>query len=144
MTSIPNLIFIAVIAGIAVALQGQFMGVIDRRAGTVTSVFLTYGIGGALALAWWLARRAPLENVRQIPWYAWSAGALGLIIVGGIGYTAPRLGLSRTMVITVAAQLAAAAIIEHFGLFASAERHFDIMRAGGFALMIGGVWMILE
>ncbi|MGZ5493363.1 MAG: DMT family transporter [Thermoanaerobaculia bacterium] len=40
--------------------------------------------------------------------------ALGLVIVGGIGFAAPRLGLSRTLVITVAAQLCAAVLIDQW------------------------------
>jgi transporter family-2 protein len=135
MTDLAIPILIAVVAGIAVALQGQFMGTTDRIAGTATSVFITYGVGGAIAAMIWLARGGPLQNVRQVPWYAWTAGALGLVIVGGIGYAAPRLGLSRTLVITVAAQLLAALLI---------DRALDAPRAIGFALTVAGVWLIVR
>jgi transporter family-2 protein len=36
------LIIIAVVGGVAVALQGQFMGLIDKGIGTRESVFITY------------------------------------------------------------------------------------------------------
>ncbi|HEX2120106.1 MAG TPA: DMT family transporter [Thermoanaerobaculia bacterium] len=135
MTELALPILIAVVAGIAVALQGQFMGTMDRTAGTITSVFITYGVGGAIAATIWLARGGPLQNVRQVPWYAWTAGALGLVIVGGIGYAAPRLGLARTLVITIAAQLLAALLI---------DRTLDAPRAIGFALTVAGVWLIVR
>jgi transporter family-2 protein len=138
------LVLVAVAAGIAVALQGQFMGAIDRAAGTTTSMFVTYGLGSVLALLLWLARRPGIEAVRQIPWYSWSAGAFGLVIVGGIGYAAPRLGLARTLVITVAAQLAAAVLIEHYGLFQSLSRRFTLDRAAGLLLVVSGVWLVLR
>ena len=138
------LILIAVAAGIAVALQGQFMGTINRTAGTATSVFVTYGVGAAIAAIFWLIRRDPHAPVREIPWYAWTAGALGLVIVGGIGYAAPRLGLSRTIIITIAAQLAAAMVIDHFGLFAAQPRALDVTRSAGFALTIVGAWLIVK
>ena len=41
------LILLAIVAGIAVALQGQFMGLLDRGFGTRESIFVTYA-GGAL------------------------------------------------------------------------------------------------
>jgi transporter family-2 protein len=36
---------IAVVGGMAVTLQGQFMGQMDRNIGTVESAFITYGVG---------------------------------------------------------------------------------------------------
>ena len=138
------LVLLAVAAGIAVALQGQFMGAMNRASGTVNGIFFTYGVGALLATTVWLFRRDRLEGVHAIPGYAWTAGALGLAIVGGIGFAAPRLGLARTLVITVAAQLLAAAIMEHFGLFSTPQRSFDLPRAAGFALTVAGVWLVVK
>jgi transporter family-2 protein len=138
------LILIAIAAGIAVALQGQFMGIMNRTAGTTTSVLATYGVGAIIATILWLTHRDTNPPMRDIPWYTWTAGALGLIIVGGIGYAAPRLGLSRTIIITIAAQLAAAMLIDHFGLFAAQHRAFDMTRAAGLALTIAGAWLIVK
>src|SRR5687768_12258849 len=138
------LIVIAILAGVAVALQAQFMGTMDRTVGTASSVFVTYGVGGITALLLWMARGSSLSAFSRIPWPAWSAGLLGLVIVGGIGYAAPRLGLSTTIVITVAAQLAAAAVIDHFALFGAAQRTFELTRAAGLAMTIGGVWLLVR
>lgn len=144
MTETILLIAIAAIAGIAVALQAQFMGIMDRTAGSVTSVFITYGTGAIGAVIVYLARRPPLAPIRQIPGYAWLAGALGLVIVGALGYAAPRLGLARAIVVVVAAQLLAALVIDHFGLFTAAQRPVDPSRALGFALTIAGVWLTMR
>ncbi|HYC61738.1 MAG TPA: DMT family transporter [Thermoanaerobaculia bacterium] len=137
-------LFIAVLAGIAVALQGQFMGTMTRAVGTGTSVLITYGIGALVAVVVWLTRRDPAVPIRDVPWYAWSAGILGLVIVGGIGFATPRLGLSRTIVITIAAQLAAAIVIDHFGWFGAQQRAFDVMRGAGMALTIIGAWLVVR
>ncbi len=135
MSSLLPLIIVAILAGVAVAIQGHFMGTMDRTAGTITSVLITYGLGAVIAAIIWLAKGRPVEGVKQIPWYAWSAGAFGLVIVAGIGYAAPRLGLARTLVVTVAAQLVAAMII---------DRQFDLTRAAGLALTIAGVWLVVQ
>lgn len=129
------LLLIAALAGIAVAIQGQFMGTMDRLAGTATSVLITYGLGAFIAAIIWLVKGRPLEGVKQIPWYAWSAGAFGLVIVAGIGYAAPRLGLARTLVVTIAAQLLAAMVI---------DRQFDLTRVAGLALTVAGVWVVVQ
>ena len=129
------LMLVAIAAGVAVALQGHLMGVLNRATGTVMAMLITYGLGGVMAAAIWLGSGARTVPVRHVPWYAWSAGAFGLVIVGGIGFAAPRLGLSRTIVITIAAQLIAAMFI---------ERSFDVSRAAGAALTIAGAWLIVR
>jgi bacterial/archaeal transporter family-2 protein len=129
------LILIATLAGIAVAVQGKVMGAMDRTVGTATSILITYGIGAIPATLFWLMKGRPTEGIRQIPWYGWSAGVFGLIIVGGIGYAAPRLGLAKTLVITVAAQLIAAMVL---------DRAFDLQRAAGLLLTIAGVWLVVR
>lgn len=139
-----TLLLIAAAAGVAVALQGQFMGDINRTSGTATAMFLTYGTGALLAAVIWLSTRPAAAGLARLPWYAWTAGALGLVIVGGIGYAAPRMGLSRTLIITVAAQLGAALIIEQFGLFGSTARPVDVTKVAGVLLAIAGVWLVVK
>lgn len=140
MSALPLLLLVAVIAGIAVAVQGELMGMLDRRLGTVTSVLVTYGLGALLAAAIWVVRKGTFEKARELPWYAWTAGGFGLVIVGGIGYAAPRLGLSRTLVVTVAAQLIAALVIDYF----AHGRAVDAWRVAGVALTIAGAWLIVK
>ena len=144
MSTFVLLCAIAVCVGIAVAFQGHFMGAMDRTAGTATSVFVTYGVGAVIAAMIWLGARGPSVAARQVPWYGWLAGPLGLVIVGGIGFAAPRLGLARTLVITVAAQMIAALVLDHFGVLGGVQRTFDGMRAAGLLLTVAGVWLIVK
>lgn len=139
-----GLVLIAALAGFAIALQGQLMGAIDRSVGTLNSVFITYGLGGLLAAIIWLASRQPLTGARHIPWYSWSAGAMGLVIVGAIGYSAPRLGLSRAMIVIVGAQILTAVVIDQFGLLGAPLRPVDLARGAGIALTMAGVWLVVR
>ncbi|HET7433076.1 MAG TPA: DMT family transporter [Thermoanaerobaculia bacterium] len=142
MTNSLPVLLVAVAAGVAVALQGQAMGAMNRSAGTATTTFVTYGSGALIACVIWLLRRTP--STAPLPWYGWTAGALGLVIVGGIAHAAPRIGLSRTLVITVAAQLLAALAIETFGWMGSSARPIDAGKLAGIALTIAGVWLVVR
>jgi len=96
MTNYVTLITVAALGGIAVSFQGQFMGLMDQRLGTKASVFITYASGGLVAaLAVLLSGGWTVKGWQNVPWYAFSAGLLGLLIVGTISYTVPRLGLTR-------------------------------------------------
>ena len=140
-----KLVLIAVIGGVASAFQGQFMGVIDSRVGSKESVFITYVSGGVLAaLVMLVARGGHLNLWHRVPWYTLTTGVLGLIVVGAIGFTAPRLGLGKAFTIMVASQLIAAVVLDHFGLFGAAARVLSVQRLVGLVVMILGVWLILK
>lgn len=143
MSSQQSLILIAALGGVAVGLQAQFMGLIDKRVGTLESMFITYGIGGlTIALLMMLQRQHNLSAAWDVlPWYAWTSGALGLIIVGTIGYSTPRLGLVTTLAIIVGTQFVTGAIIDHFGLIGADMRPLDLARVTGLGLIWVGIWL---
>ncbi len=145
MNSYAALVIIAAIGGAVAALQGQFMGLMDQSIGTRESVFITYAGGGILAGVVMLALRGGnLRAWQEAPWYTLSAGVLGLVIVGAIGYTVPRLGLSKSFTVFVAAMFIVAALIDHFGLLGAEVRTLGLTRLLGIGILILGVWLITK
>ena len=145
MGSIIPLIVIAVIGGVAVTLQAQFMGLMDRGIGSLESVFITYGSGGVLiGMVMLLNRGGNLSAWRGLPWYSLTAGLLGLIIVGTIGYSTPRLGLVVTLTILVASQFIVGALLDHFGILGAVWRPLDLPRLVGIWVMLLGVWLVVR
>jgi transporter family-2 protein len=143
MTNYVLLIVIAIIGGVAVTLQGQFMGLMDQGLGTRESMFITYAGGGVVVgLAMLAARGGNLRAWHEVPWYALTAGLFGLVIVGTIGYTVPRLGLATAFTIIVAAQFIVAALIDHFGWLGAELRPMELTRLAGIGVLILGVWLI--
>lgn len=145
MGSSALLIMVAIIGGISVALQAQVMGLLDKGIGTLEGVFITYAGGGLLISAILIIMRGGnLGAWQSVPWYAYSSGALGLVIVGAIGYSAPRLGLVATFTIIVSAQFVVAALIDHFGILGAATRPLDLSRMLGIALLLAGIWLTMR
>ena len=144
MANYATLITVAAFGGIAVALQGQLMGLMDQRLGTKASVFITYASGGlVVSLAVLLSGGLSLKGWQNVPWYAFGTGLLGLFIVGTISFTVPRLGLTAAFTVAVASQFIIAALMDHFGLM-GAMRPLDLSRSFGIGVLILGVWLIVR
>ena len=136
------LILVALLGGLAITLQAQFMGLMDAGIGTRESVFITYASGGLVAtLLMLFLRGGNLRAATSVPWYALLAGLLGLVIVGALGYTVPRLGLTTALTLVVAAQFIASVLIDHFGWFGAPIRTFEWSRLLGLGILILGVWL---
>lgn len=135
---------IPVIVGIAIAVQSQLVARIDRDIGTLESVLVTYGGGGALIVLIAFLYSRGLPGLGGQPWYVYTTGAFGLVIVGGIAFSVARSGLVTTFTIIVATQFILSTLIDHFGLLDSSVRALDLSRGAGIAMLLAGVWMILR
>jgi transporter family-2 protein len=139
------LVAVAAVGGVAVALQAQFMGLMDKAMGTLESVFVTYASGGMLiAIVMLVHGGGNLTVWRTVPWYALTAGVIGLIIVGTIAYTVPRLGLVLALTILVASQFLMGAVLDHLGLLGAPVRPLDLSRLLGVAVVLVGIWLIMR
>lgn len=65
-----------------------------------------------------------------------------MIFVSTSAYAAPRLGLASMLTIAIAAQLAAALVIDHFGLIRLPENPVTPMKAFGVLLVLAGVILV--
>jgi bacterial/archaeal transporter family-2 protein len=139
------LVVIAAIGGVAVALQAQLMGNIDKHVGTLESVFVTYGGGGfIIGIIMILLRGGNLSGLSQIPWYTLLSGPMGLVLIAAIGFSVPRLGLVPAFTILVAAQFVTAAVIDQFGLFGADIRQITLSRVTGILVILLGIWLAMR
>jgi transporter family-2 protein len=121
------------------------IGLLDQKLGTVESVFITYGSGALLiGLIMAAMRGGNLRAWPGVPWYAFGAGLLGLIIIATLSYSIPRLGLVTAFTIIVAAQFIIGALFDHFGLLGAAIRPLSLVQLSGIVILLLGVWLILR
>jgi len=143
--SVTLVALIAALGGIAITIQGQLMGIMDRGLGTLESVFITYAIGGGLAALLMLYYRGGnLGQWQQVPWWTLASGLLGLVIVSSIGFSVGQLGSVGAFTLIVATQFMVATLIDHFGLFGAPVRAIDLRKLAGMATLMLGVWLTLR
>lgn len=137
-------LFVALIGGVAGALQAPFAGMIGRALGDLQSVLITYCVGAVVIVLITLLIQGGMhmEAWRSVPWYVFLSGPLGLIIVGSFSFTVPRLGVATATMVFVAASLVLGAVFDHVGIFGVPQRTLDASRLLGITIFVIGIWLV--
>jgi transporter family-2 protein len=146
MQSVIVIILVGLAGGIAVGLQSPLASMLAQRLGILEGVFIVH-IGGAmlsLLLLLLVVGGGHLGQWRSVPWYALCAGFFGLVTVGAVSYTIPRIGVSAAITTIVAGQLIVGTLLDQFGLLGAALRPLDVPRALGLAVVMLGVWLTVK
>lgn len=145
MTVMGLIVFAGLLGGLAVGVQQPLSSLLAEHLGTLEGVFIVQ-LGGAIAAGVILAirRGGGLGAWQTMPWYALGAGVLGLVIIGAIAYTIPRVGVVATTFLVVTGQLIASTVIDHFGLFETTVRLLDVSRLLGIGLLFVALWLIVR
>ncbi|MDQ3500759.1 MAG: DMT family transporter [Actinomycetota bacterium] len=135
----------AILCGVAVAVQATFTGVMQRHVGTVESTFITYFSGGVvIGLVILLLRGGNLGAAPGMPWYVYTAGLFGLIIIGTLSLSVGELGLVPALVLITFSHFVVGALINHFGLLGATVDPIDLGKVAGLALLGIGTYLVLR
>lgn len=145
MSTIFFVILIGLIGGIAVGFQGPLTSLMSQRLGFMESIFIVHA-GGAIAagVPLMMVGGGRLGAWRSVPWYALGAGILGLVVLGAISYTIPRLGIATTITVIVVGQLLIGTVSDHFGWLGAAVRPLDLTRTLGLLILLVGTWLVVR
>ncbi len=144
MSGVGLVVGVAIVTGVMVTLQSQMLGALDARLGTLAAGSLTFLSGGLVGLVLLVALRPDLSAWREVPWWAWLGGVAGLVLVSGLAFAVPRIGITPTLTIIIGAQLAVAVVLEQFGWLGAIQRSADPTRLAGLALVALGAWLVIR
>ncbi len=82
--------------------------------------------------------RSPLS----LPWWAWTGGAIGTVLVTSSLYFVPRIGSLSWFGAVITGQVVAALILDQWGLMGNPRSAASPLRLLGAAMLIGGVLVI--
>jgi len=139
-------IILALIAGACAPIQAG----INSQLGSITggpSIAATISfIVGTLGLTTYVLVSGvawpPVRTFIALPWWMWTGGFLGAILVFISIILAPKLGAATTLGLIVAGQMIASLILDHFGLVGYEQHPINVWRVLGVALLLGGVVLI--
>lgn len=85
-----------------------------------------------------------LDTIRQISWWKWTGGLLGAFYVMTVIITVPKIGPANMLSLSVAGQLLAAVLLDHYGLLGFPLHPANAWRILGIGLIIGGVVLVIR
>ncbi len=81
-------------------------------------------------------------SVKEVPWYLFIGGMLGAIFVSSVIFFIPKIGVTTVLAASIAGQLIAASVIDHFGFFGLTAHPVSAGRIAGILLLAGGIFLI--
>ena len=111
---------LAMIAGLAGAVQIAVQGRLSDRIGTIEALACASVVGGLLSVVVLLAARRSLDGLgRGLEGPKWMllGGVMSAVIILSITVAGPRIGVVATTAVLIAAQFALGALIDRFGWF---------------------------
>lgn len=132
---------IAIISGALMSIQGVFnTGVTKSSSIWVAAGFVQITAFFTCVVMWFVAGRPEIKGLLNVePKLALLGGVIGAFITYTVVKSMSSLGVAKAEITIVIAQIAAAYIIELFGLFGSKKTDFSIMKLVGIGISITGV-----
>jgi len=133
-------ILFAIAAGIFIAMQQVFNARLGEKAGFWETNTFIHGSGFLFSLIILIiAGNGSFSKIGEANKLYLLGGVLGVLIVFSAMTAVLALGATYSIAILLVAQLAAATVIDSFGLFGSPVIEFDITKLLGIAIMIAGI-----
>ena len=140
-------ILVGLLAGCMLGTQPSANGYLGRRvAHPLQAAVISFGSGFAILVAISAAagQFPPRLTVpiASLPWWAWSGGAIGTVLVTASLIFVPRIGSLSWFAAVITGQICAALILDQWGLMGNPKSAASPLRIAGALLLIAGVLLI--
>lgn len=139
---------LAFLAGVFLPIQVGINNSLRAGIGSpLIASLISFLVGSVCLLVYALAARAPWPTsaaLGSLPAWTWLGGALGAFYVTISIMVAPKLGAANLVAITVAAQLIASLMLDHYGAIGFAQHGINLWRIAGALLLLAGTFLIIK
>jgi len=145
-----NYLFLALafLTGVAITIQAGVNANLRAVMGhPVLAASISFGAGFLSLLTFVLVSRVPippLEVIRQVSWWKWTGGLIGAVYVTTVIVSVPKIGTANLVSLSVAGQLLAAVVLDHYGLLGFAVHPANNWRLLGILLIMAGALLVVR
>lgn len=138
---------LAAMAGVLVGLQAPVNSRLGKSIGAVqaaTFSFVVGTVGLVLVATIFYGGLGSFGQAVKAPAWAWIGGLLGAVYVTVAILTVSTLGVSGLTALVICGQLAAAVVIDRFGLLGIAKQPIGVTRIAGLVLLVVGALLVVR
>ena len=141
-------LLLAAVAGSIMAIQGALNATLGKIVGLLEATLIVMIIGlvtAFIALFPLGLGNGDIFKFTGAPWYSFLGGILIVLITYAVAASIPKVGAANATTAIVAAQVATAFFIDHFGLFGLQAISISWWKAAGLVLLaIGNRLMLMQ
>lgn len=130
---------ISVFTGALLALMVSLNGNVGQASGNYASSVIIHVIGLIGIIIVLIATKSKFKNLKNIPFYMYAGGLIGVLTVIFSNVSFTKLGVSLTISLGLFGQLVTSIIIDHFGYFDFPVNQFNKKKIIGFIIIILGI-----
>ena len=127
---------------VQVALNTLLQGYVGKP---IQVTFISYLAGTLAALLICIFAKYPLPTetaLAQTSWWMWIGGCLGTLYVWSTIFATPKIGAALALSLTIAGQMIAALLLDHYGAIGLTKYTASPTRITGVVLVILGVSLV--
>ncbi|MBL4787374.1 MAG: DMT family transporter [Cohaesibacteraceae bacterium] len=138
----------ALLAGLAMVLQGILATRTGNDIGPIVTGSLIYFAGGLIAIVglsiYWIGGSNSLPVLSSaVIINVILAGVMGLVIVGGVAFSFARIGAGAAIAITILVQMTIGALADHYGWMGQPPQAITLERVAGLILLFFATWLLV-
>ena len=141
-------LLLAFLTGVAITIQAGVNANLRAVIGhPVLAASISFGAGFLSLLTFVLVSRVPappLEAIRQVSWWKWTGGLIGAVYVTTVIMSVPKIGTANLVSLSVAGQLLAAVVLDHYGLLGFIVHPANGWRLFGIPLIMAGALLVVR
>ncbi|RYF62842.1 MAG: DMT family transporter [Cytophagaceae bacterium] len=139
---------LAFLTGIAISIQAGVNSNLRLALNNpLLASLISFGTGFFTLLIVHLSTRGsipPMAVFRSLAWWKWTGGVIGALYVTTVILSVPRIGTANLVSLSVAGQLIAAVVLDHYGLLGFTQHPANTWRLMGIVLILAGVWLVVK
>lgn len=141
-------ILFAFLTGIAISVQaGVNANLRQSLTNPVLAATISFGTGFLSLIIMLIASGVAvpsIETVRQVSWWKWTGGLIGAVYVTTVIISVPKIGTANLVSLSVAGQLLAAVVLDHYGLLGFTVHPANGWRLLGMVLIMAGALLVVR
>ncbi|MGO3396712.1 MAG: DMT family transporter [Serratia proteamaculans] len=138
-------ILLVVAGGMGLSVEAGLLGPLGSEVGDLWATFSIFGVGAALTFMLMLFF-SPRNSPSFFSQPAWTlvGGILGPVYVVILTIAVPIIGIAMTMIGILAGQVFKSLVIDHYGLFGTAQRKIDQKRIIALIFIVAALALVAK